>query len=856
MNRRFIALILFAAFGYLSFFHFGSETPDTTYLSEDHPDGAALFYRMREYGNPGLNVYQKLWETYSELAAEERLAFEKPSVQNTWVSAGPVNISGRIRAIAIHPDKPDVIYAGSASGGVWKSTDSGNNWYPLTDNLPALPIGALAIDAHNPDRIFAGTGEPVAASTNTHGNATPIYNGIGIFRSDDAGQTWTLLPWPSSSSSIHRIALHPESADTMLVATLSDLWKTTNGGLEWTRVLNGTVTDVYYRPGSPAKAYAALGRDNGASANGVYFSDAGGERYSWRRNPINFPQQDSVGRIALAVTPAAPDKLYAAVAKNRSLLANSEDPNDFLLLMISNDGGETWERKIGAITASFTRGQAWYDLAMGVSPFDPNFIMLGGVDLWRSTNGGLSFAKNSDWTLRTSTPTSPRYVHADQHAIYFKPGSPNTVIAGCDGGIHISTDRGENWALKSNALVTTQYYTARFDNGNPRRLYGGTQDQSNQRQVNPGDDKWMFIGGGDGGPIAVDPTSISILYFVVNGEVRRSTNGGGSSTALTEGLNGGTSGDNRNWRRPVALHPTDRTTLYTASQYMYVMKNAPSASFPTWSIISGNLTRVNSIITDIAFAPTQPDWLYTVSGDGRASLTRNIRAASPLWENISSGLPNRWLSKITVDWDNQETAYIAASGYGTGHVFKTTNAGQNWIDISGDLPDIPAGSVVRSLADENTLFVATDIGVWFTVNGGANWKRFGDGLPNVVVFDMTITPEGILVAGTHGRGMWTTSSIVSTEPLGKANEFTLSQAFPNPVGRGETVIPFTVRAQGRASFKLYDTRGRVVRSFGQQWYAAGNHSFEISANDLESGVYFYALEMNGKRLTKKLTVLR
>lgn len=847
-------LLLAVAGMVLLFPHRDPEAAIDSGREKDSPESMKLFYAQRLYGSGDVNIFDRALAVYSAVAGTSQDALSKGNVSadNAWESLGPLNISGRVRGLAIHPGNPSTLFAASASGGVWKTTNSGSEWFPISDDLPSLANGAIAIDPNNPDRIFIGTGEPTGLAGNSHGTYSPAYLGVGVIRTLNGGASWEVMPWPNGKSAIHRIALHPADADTLFAASTSDLWKSTNGGQAWSRLLTGVITDVLYTPGRPSRVYAAIGRDYGSSANGVYVSDAGGRNFSFRKLTTNFPDPDSTGRIVMAISPANPDRVYAAVALNRSLMNGS---NDFFMVLVSTNGGETWERRPNAISRSFTNTIAYYTLTIGVSPTDANTVFLGAVDWWRSTNGGTTFSKRTDWSLRNTNPNSGSYVHADQHAIVFKPGDPNTIFVGSDGGVHMSTNGGVAWSMRTYKMITTQYYAVNIDSRTPYMVYGGTQDQSNQRQNGAGDKNWSYLSGGDGSSIAVDPVNPQIIFISVNGNPRRTTDGGSSFSDLTNGLGAGPAADRQFWWRPMMLHPADRTLLFTSSQYVYRVKNPGTASTPTWQIISPDLSG-SSVVVDLAVPKQEPDWMYAVTANGRAWISKDVRSGDPQWTNISTGLPNRWLSKVFVDQDDPNTAYVAASGYGTGHVFKTTNTGQQWIDISGDLPDLPAGSVVRSNTDVNTLFAATDFGVWFTTNGGTNWKRFGSGLPNLIAYDMIIAPDNRIIVGSHGRGMWATSSVLPTDrPENLPLALNIGQNYPNPV-RDVTRVPFTLARATHVRLTVHDAAGRTVAVLRDAEIPAGEHTAEFSAASVPPGLYFVELRSGAAKVTKKLTVVR
>jgi hypothetical protein len=817
----------------------------------ESPAMGAYFHIMRQYGNPDVDIQDRLWQAALEVNARADGAIGKAADGGSvWTELGPWNIGGRIRGIACSPSEPNTFYAGAASGGVWKSTNAGVAWRPLTDDMPTLGIGAIAVDQTNPNRIFAATGEP--AWWENRANASFIVSrSKGVLRSDDAGLTWTMLPWSSAGIyGAYRVALHPQSSDTLLVATMNDLWKSTSGGNNWVRAQTGSISDVIYTPGRPSTVYAAIGNNYGGSRNGVYVSDAGGDPNSWRRLGVNFPAADSCGRILLGISAANPEKIYAAVAMNMNRIVTAG--TDFNALLVSTNGGAVWERKYNAISRSFTNGQAWYDFTMAVSPVNPDVLFMGGLEIYRSTNGGKNFTKTSN------------NVHVDIHSIVFKPGDDKSVVVGCDGGVYVSSNLGSSWTTRNGKLGTIQYYTCNYDPKTPSWVFGGTQDNGTHSLFDNNNSNWGSLYGGDGGSVVIDPSNSQMRYVTSSfsdghGGVTRPIIRLGGATGflvLSEGLNEGPSSDRFNWIPPVMFNPKSPSVMYTATQYVYRMKN-PTAAAPMWTVISPDVAP-NGTVSDFDIPPTNPNWMYTVSSNGRAYICKDLLAIDPTWTAISSLLPGRWLSDIMCDWDDTSTAYVAVSGFGTGHAYKTTNAGASWINISGDLPDIPAGAIIRSRIDPQTIFLATDLGVWYTVNGGANWKRYGDNFPNVVVYDMKLTPDNMLVAGTYGRGMWRAGAILDAEgrpSVMPAEEFALEQNFPNPFNPS-TTIPFRIPERERVVLTLHDTQGRMLRTIGDDDYEAGRHTVSFDAAKLPAGVYYTVMTVNGKRQTRKITLLK
>ncbi|MFZ1728628.1 MAG: T9SS type A sorting domain-containing protein [Bacteroidota bacterium] len=809
------------------------------------------FYEQRSYGNPGINIGERLLQAWEAVAFSPQSAMMKPfPAANSWRLEGPANIGGRMRAVLFHPTQTNIIYAGAASGGVWKSTDLGLNWRPLTDAMPRLAVSALAIDINNPDILFAGTGEPLGTGFGRSGGS-PYYDGLGVMRTDDGGETWNFLPWPTEKSAVHRIALHPQSSDTLLVASIDKLWKSTDGGQNWISALNGHITEVLYKPGDPSTVFAAIGDQYGGSSNGIYISHSGGDPLSWTRLDNNLPPGDSTARVVMSIPASNPERIYAAIGLNRRKITDGDV--DFKGVFVSNDGGATWGRELSAISNDFTRGQGYYDLTIMANPSNPDIVFLGGIDMHRSITKADGFAKMTHWEYRVTDPKNPAYVHADQHYVAFKPDDPNTVVIACDGGIFLSSDGGSNWFDRSSGLVTTQFYGISYAPSNPSILYGGTQDNSNMRLSTPGQTNWHYLGGGDGGRMAVDPKNNDLVYLTINSTPYRTFDGVNFQPLVT-GLNG----YRGNWVRPMVLDPNgDR--LYTASDWVHRLSPAKDAT--GWLTVSQKkLVRSNGVITDLDMPEPNPRWMYSASSDGKVYVCENLFSLDTEWFEASTGLPNRWISDIHVGWGTLRTVYAALSGYGSSHAWKTVDGGNTWIDISGDLPDIPANSIIPSRTDSNSVFIATDLGVWYTINGGVNWKQFGNGLPNCVCYDMKLTTDNRLVVGTYGRGVWSTDAVTSIgAEVPAAGGLTLDPAWPNPFGSGiasSSTLRFSLPSSGSVQLLIYNSAGRVVATPASGRYEAGSHSATFAAGNLPAGTYLAVLRAGEKTVVRKIALIR
>ncbi len=811
-----------------------------------HIPAIEFYYVSRLYGNPGVNIEMERYGALQEVEGRLNKGFDKTTESNVWAPLGPGNIAGRVRAIAFRPDNSNIVYAGGASGGIFKSTNGGQaDWRPIMDFTDVIPVGAIAIDPSNPDVMYAGTGEPTADLYKV--NSGPSFSGVGVFKSTDAGENWTRLPWPQATSAIHRILIDPRNTNIILAASRANLYRSEDAGQTWARAQSGVITDIEFQPGNPDIVYAAVGKDEGAAVNGVYRSTDGGKAFTWNKLATNFPATDSLGRIELAVTPANPNLLMAFVLRKGLYIGD----NDFLGVMKSTNGGDIWQRVSSNLPSTFTNGQGFYDLCASISPTSADTIHAGGLELWRSGNGGAS------WT-QLSNHGSP--VHVDQHVLEYTPDNKYLYL-GNDGGVYRSLNKGTTWTPLDKTLETIQFYTLALDPNNPDRFYGGVQDHGIFQASNIGAREWRIRRGGDGGYVVVDPTNPNILYsrLMVDGSgipvPARSVNGGQTWTRLDNGF----AGDRFNWLPPMMLSPNDRTRMFTATQFVYSAKPVDSGT-PRWNAISNDLTNANSIssvISTMDICEAAPNTMYIGCGDGAVKYSTNITAADVEWMNAANGLPNRWVSRIKIDRRNPAIAYAVFSGINTPHVYKTTDFGASWTDISGNLPNIPVNGIVISRDDpDNVLFVGTDIGLWFTRDAGQTWSRFGSALPNVVVYDVDIDKQNRLIAATFGRGMWITTATLSARGTATPDVFVLRQNYPNPFSsKAGTTIGFTLKEASNISLKLHDSSGRLVRTLRDERLAGGSHSLTVNTDDLRNGVYFYSISDGRRSSMKKMVVL-
>ncbi|MCB9357756.1 MAG: T9SS type A sorting domain-containing protein [Calditrichaeota bacterium] len=656
---------------------------------------------------------------------------EQSPLDESWSNIGPTNYAGRMLSIAWNPSNTQIIYAGSASGGLWKTTNGGTSWTPLTDDLPSLAIGAVVLDPTNPNIIYIGTGEGSF-------NADAVF-GAGVFKSTDGGATWntTGLSWTQSQSrAINKMVIDPNNPQIVYAAcnsAIGGIYKTTDGGTSWTRYHTGDVKDIEMHPDSSNVLYCTVGYPWGGSTNGIYKSTNSG--VTWTQLTSGLPSGTSFGRLDVAISPSNPAVLYAGISQTITSGAGLYG------VYRSTDYGASWSLR--ASTPNMYSGQGWYNLVCEVNPTNSNEVWSNGLDAYRSQDGGATWTRMTIWSYPES---NSQYAHADHHAMAFMPGSSTTMILGTDGGLFKSTNGGTSWVGLNSGLVTYQYYAICDDALQPNVAYGGTQDNGTNKYNNSSTHTRVL--GGDGGYCNVDYTNSNNVYAATQrGNHYRSTNGGSSFSSIQSGISGSGS-----WVTPRVMDPSSPTTLYTGTNVVYKTTNSGTS----WTAISDALD--GSTISCIAVAPSDPQTIYIgyEGYDGKVFKTNN---GGTTWTNIETGIPERYPTYLAVHPTNRDIVYCTVSGYSSGHVWKSTNGGSSWSNVSTGLPDIPANCMVMDQTDPNKLYVATDLGVYYSSNAGTSWSDFSAGLPNVVVDFLALHPStGKLRAGTHGRGMWETET--------------------------------------------------------------------------------------------------
>ena len=711
-------------------------------------------------------------------AAGVPLAAYGTDAPGSWVFAGPNNIGGRITTLGVDPTNANTLWLGSADGGVWRSTDAGVNWSYRWNGPNALSIGALVVHPSNGNIVYVGTGEDNGAGYS--------YDGEGVFKTTDGGASWTYVGL-AEVRRIGKMAIDPTNGNKVFVAAGGDpyvldanrgVYRTTDGGANWTKVLfvaNDTgAIDVVIDPTNPQNVYAATWTRYSTSTefvksgtgSRIYKSSDGGTIWSQLTSGLP-PDASAIGRIGLAIAKTNPQILYAWYSK-----VDVDGLNNHRGIFKTSNGGSTWTK---ADTCNVGTQGLWktnlstYIYYFGQIRVDPNnaaIVYLMDVDFYKSTNSACSFTWSSA-------------MHSDHHDIAFVTSSKYYI--GGDGGFWTTTDTGANFT-QATTIGISQFYDLGIDPTQPLRRFGGLQDNYVVRTITGGLNDWEPVIGGDGLEAEVDPTNSNLVYGESQyGNISRSTDGGANFSIGYNGIGN----ERTNWKAPLTHDPHQTQKLYAGTLYVYRTTDGAQ----NWQIFSQNLTDIPALGYDGA----QPvpgtkeraaDYLshlanvitHTVSAIGVSPVNTNIVWAGTddgnIWVDANGdgtwdqrNIPGRdeWVTRVTADPFDANTAYATLSGFRSGsdqpHIFRTTNLGLNWTDITGSLPAVPLNDVVPDPAWKGRLFVATDLGVWVTDDWGATWSAVNGGLPVAVVQDLDLVQRtattGALFAGTFARSMWT-----------------------------------------------------------------------------------------------------
>jgi photosystem II stability/assembly factor-like uncharacterized protein len=786
------------------------------------------FFMQRSYPDAKPNI-----EAYKNALASIQTHWKssRQGVNTPWTVEGPGNIGGRINCIAIHPNNPAIIFVGNTAGGIFKTTNTGASWYPVFDDQPYLAIACIEFDPLNPTVMYAGTGDPNISGFPFIGN--------GVYKSIDGGESWQLSGL-SNTGIVTKIRIHPQNTSIIYAATMGipfernnerGLYKSTDGGNSWTQILflnnDAGVIDFLINPANPDILYACGWnriRNNQESLIAgphckLYRSTDGGQ--NWAAVAGGFPQSGN-SRIGLVNSSLNPNTVFAVVVDSASL--------DLKGIYKSNDAGINWSSiDVSGLNPGVLGFFGWYFGKIAVNPQNDNEIYLLGVDLWKTTNSGQSWQIGApDWFTYD--------VHADKHDLKFVNAS--SFYLATDGGLYFNPNLGMNYTDAEN-IPNTQFYRVAANPHQPSVYYGGAQDNGTTGGNAAIFVQWQRIFGGDGFQTVFHPTLPDCFYAETqNGGIYGTDDGGVFWFDATDGIDGS---DRRNWDMPYIMSKHNPDVMYAGTYRIY---KSTSGIYPFYQPVSIDLTdgvvfgeRFHTIST-IAESPVSANRLYAGTSDANVWTSPN---AGQTWVNITGNLPNRYVTHITCSPFDANTAYVSHSGYrdndNTPRIHKTTNAGQNWISISGNLPNLAINNMLVHPLNEQVIFVATDGGVYATFDGGTQWDRLGVDMPVIPVYDIELNIfNNKLLAGTFARSMM-------SFPLDSVQQLITSisknqledgiRLYPNPSAGNELFIELS---SGIQSIELYNSGGRLV----EQIVAAktSETKLRINTQHLSSGLYY------------------
>jgi len=704
-------------------------------------DGYKPFKRWEYYWESRVNpdgTFPKpdqVFNEYNKYMEDHPVSDRLKSGQAVWEELGPktrVDFGGytgvgRVNAIAFHPTDTATVYVGAPSGGFWTTHDSGKTWSSATDTMPTLGVSSILVSKTNPNQILIGTGD-------RDGGDAP---GLGVYRSDDGGRSWVKFNQGMGNVTVGMMARCETNERFILAATSGGIFKTLDGGENWTRTSTdqSNFKDIKFRPGSSTTAYAVTG--------GNFFRTIDGGS-SWTL----VPQSNgyiSGGRYVIGVS-----------AANDSLVYLVNGGSSFGGCFLSRDFGQTFVTQATTpnilgyeYDGSDSKSQASYDLMMLVDPNNPLKLFVGGINIWRSLDGGKTWSITSHWWGDRTNE-----MHADQHTIAFNPLN-HRVYAGNDGGIYYTDNDGTKWHEISEGLGIGQMYKLGVSNTDGTKMTVGFQDNGSATWFNG---NWLNTGGGDGMECAVDPLDSRYSYTTIYyGSINRYYNNGSARKVAANGTNGIT--EEGAWVTPFLLSETDGNIMVIGYKNIWICRNIKTNATPVWTKISNNLANSNSSnMSALEQSPADVNILYAVRSDSKMFRTDNLMESTVVWTNLTGSLPVAGTpSDVECHPYDPNTVYIVLNK----KVYKSSNKGASWENISGSLPSVTFNTIVFDKTSNEGLYIGTDAGVYYKDADMADWVLYGSTLPvNVEVSELEIFNDprnreySRLRASTFGRGAW------------------------------------------------------------------------------------------------------
>jgi len=701
----------------------------------------------RVYPSGNVTLPSQNYKNYKQWEADLAAAGIPKSTNGNWSIIGPIGKptgggAGRLNFIRFDPTNSNTIWVGAPDGGLWKTTNGGTSWTTNTDQLTLIGVSDVAIDPTNTQTMYLATGDSDGSDTYS----------IGLLKSTDGGATWntTGLTWTvNQGRTIGRVLINPSNTQNIIVFSSAGIFRSTNGGSTFTTATGSfACSDGEFKPGDPNTVYAC----------GTTFKRSTDGGASW--TAVTLPLT-GITRLSMAVTTGNNAYVY--------LLAANNTDSGYKGLMRSTNSGTSFTSQsttpniLGFDNGADAGGQGWYDLAIAASPTNAEEVIIGGINHWKSTNGGSTWTMISHWYGGFSKP----YVHADVHDIQYLPGSGTTIFSANDGGFFKTTNGGTSWTDLSSNLAIAQQYRFSLSTSSANLILAGHQDNGTNRTSTTSLTTWTEVGGGDGMDCFIDRTNnnrqISSVYY---GDYSRTLTGGTTFADITDPAGQG------EWVSPIKQDPVDANIAYSAGRAALYKSSNIWATTVAWTTM-GTPQGTGSII-EMAIAPSNNQIIYCLK-TGTGGVSKSINGGTS-FTSVSTGLPTSvaptWVAVSNTD---PNVVFVTYSGYSsTAKVYKSTNGGTSWTNISTGLPNVPVNCVVyqNGAAGGDGIYIGTDVGVYFRDNSMTTWVDFSSGLPNCEVSDLEIYyATGRLRAATFGRGTWD-SDLYSSVPTAPVASFT------------------------------------------------------------------------------------
>ena len=761
---------------------------------------------------------------------------------------------GRINCITFHPTNPNTFFVGVAQGGVWKTTNNGVSWTPLTDNLPITRISDITINPTNPNEMYISVCdfEYIGISLHLNGRKRNTHYGLGVYKTTDGGLTWnptglTYNLTNGDASLIRKVLINPANTNDLVACGVSGMYKSTNGGTTWVKKLDSLFWDMHQDPSNPAVLYASTGwiMTSNIGNAGVYKSTDFGN--TWAMLTTNMPLTNNIQRVKLAIAPSNTNYVYAlCVDVNGGLFGIYKSINAGLSWTFISPTNNILEGGTGGNTG----GQGNYDLGFIVDFSDPNKVYTGGVNLWGSIDGANTFNPISHWTTQYG-PT----LHGDIHFINRNPYTGNYFVCS-DGGVYQTTNMvidtwGTSawptvWTKMNDNIQVSSFYRLSSSKTSTEQVVAGAQDNASF-YFNAGN--WSTIFGGDGMDNCLNPSSPNeIIGSSQYGNFKYSNDNGNSSFAPFTNVNN----EQAEWTTPIIADYNTPGVMYIGNENIVKSTDGGQSWSPLATLYTNSLTLQNTEISALAISNSNSQVLYAARRvryeNGLNGIVFKTTDGGTTFTNVTNNLPDSlYYTSIEINATNENIVYVSMAGFTAANkVYTTINGGATWQNISYNLPNLPV-NCIKQIPGTNHLMIATDIGVYILYSGTTTWVNNSFGLPNVIVTDIEFNAAlNKIYISTFGRGIWESNISIITGTKELTPTMYNYNLYPT-VNSGTFNLVFD-DSQNEKLIEVIDVMGKIVHT-----QKTNSDKLKLSLN-LSSGIYYIRTHCKNTLGVKKIIV--